>query len=338
MSLLLPTCIRPTKTLLSALKKAQSTLEQFNEVLEGHAAHRQLFTLLLVKEAVASLASQHIRTSAHEVFFAQAFPDEDLQPILRYFNALARIAKTDLSHALIAGIHKSVKKNKGDHGIYRKKQNWIGPEGGTIDEAYYFPPAPSKVRALMGNLIRYWKKKEKDPLIQLAVLFAQLLIIHPFMDGNGRVARILVPQFLYQKGLIELPILFLSRYLKTNRLAYFQNLFNITSNDRWDRWICFFLKGIEKQGSLNLKEAKKIIALYESLQLKLSAYWPAKKRDQILLFLFKHPICTQEMCLRNFSRSKNRALLILDTLIKNKVLRRQSKSGKAHFVFTALLK
>lgn len=96
----------------------------------------------------------------------------------------------------------------------------------------------------MENLLQYMRKQEADPLVQLAIAFAQLLIIHPFMDGNGRVGRVMIPLFTYKKGVTSKPILHLSRYFKKHRLAYFEKLFAITTNKMWEEWIRFFLKGV----------------------------------------------------------------------------------------------
>lgn len=115
----------------------------------------------------------------------------------------------------------------------------------------------------MDNLIKYAHQREKDPLVQLAIFFAQLLIIHPFMDGNGRVARICIPLFLYKKKLIAAPIFYMSPYFKRHRLSYFTKLYEISDEDKWEEWIEFFLKGIVEQGKKNIRTAKALSALYE---------------------------------------------------------------------------
>lgn len=129
-------------------------------------------------------------------------------------------------------------------GQLRTQQNWIGPEGGTIEDAYFFPPAPNLVKGCMQKLIRYGQKKEKEPLVQLAVYFAQFLIIHPFMDGNGRVIRIFIPLFLWKKKITSKPYFFMSHYFEKHRLKYFQKLFDISEKGDWESWIEFFLKGV----------------------------------------------------------------------------------------------
>ncbi|MBS0620258.1 MAG: Fic family protein [Verrucomicrobia bacterium] len=143
----------------------------------------------------------------------------------------------------ICKLHQSL----GLEGVYRDRQNWIGPKGCSREEAYFFPPPASDIEAEMDKLISYGNQVEKEPLVQLALFFAKLLIIHPFMDGNGRLARAIVPYFLYSRGMLATPNLSVTSYFKKHRLRYFQNLYNITDDGNWESWIAFFLKCLQKK-------------------------------------------------------------------------------------------
>ncbi len=129
-------------------------------------------------------------------------------------------------------------------GKIRKKQNWIGPKDKPIEEGYFCPPKAEHVPRLLANLCRYMKSRELDPLVQLAIFVGQFLIIHPFMDGNGRVARIFIPIWLWKKGLISRPAFFMSGFFESRRTAYFQKLNSITETKSWEEWIRFFLQGM----------------------------------------------------------------------------------------------
>jgi Fic family protein len=159
-------------------------------------------------------------------------------------------AKGQLSTKLLCEMHRALK--KGSDGHFRKKQNWIGPEGCLKEEAYFFPPRFETVPKSMENLRRYANAKEKDPLVQLAIYFAQLLIIHPFMDGNGRIARATIPLFLYQKKLTSTPRFSLSAYFHRHRLKYFECLYLISVHNDWEGWVRFFLQGV-------IDESKQVI-------------------------------------------------------------------------------
>lgn len=165
-------------------------------------------------------------------------------------------AARPLNISFLCYVHAIVKQDGSqpkEIGRLRKKQNWIGPEGAPVEEAYFFPPKPEKVRPLMQELFRYLKKKGEEPLVHLAIFFAQLLVIHPFMDGNGRVARIFTPIWLWKQGLISKPALFLSTYLERTRLQYFRKLFYISEKDAWEDWILYFLKGVAEQADHSRK-------------------------------------------------------------------------------------
>lgn len=135
----------------------------------------------------------------------------------------------------------------GSAGKLRDKQNWIGFEGCKIEEAYFYPPRPAIVRTEMRKLLKYLRGPEKDPLVQIAIFFGQLLIIHPFMDGNGRLGRLLLPVLFHQKKLTRAPNFYMSSYFQKHRVKYFDALYEISHSGDWEGWIRFFLKGIIKQ-------------------------------------------------------------------------------------------
>ncbi len=328
----------PVGTRLKAiLAQAQSTIATFNTLLTEQENSFQLLQLLSVQEAIDSLNVHEPKTSLKQVFIDRLLKKltEQEKSLFNYLPTLAKTCSKRFDHSLVQTLHQTIRKKappsspkrKG----YRKKQNWIGPKGKSIDEAYFFPPAPSELPALMDNLIAYWHKSEKEPLVQLALIFAQLLIVHPFMDGNGRTARMLIPIFLYQKGLISSPLFFLSRYFKRHRLAYFQHLYAITAEGKWDRWVEFFLKGIVEQGNKNCAQAKKTLSFYNTLKQQLLLQWPEKKAKKILLFLFENPLFTQASCRLHHSRQ------IIDFLLSQQIIKRGRIQKKTYFVFSGLL-
>ena len=244
------TCIPPKlplnrlnwETLVEPLGEAHRVLGQFDEILRQAKDPRRILAPLLGQEARACLHSQKERLREQIA---------DYQSMLG--ESIATSRTKPLSLALLRQMHKGLKKG----GQFRKKQNWIGPEGCGIEEAYFYPPSPKRVARAMRELHHYLRTAERDPLVQLAIYVAQLLIIHPFMDGNGRVARAMVPLILFKKGLIAQPFFFLSAFFKRRRLEYFRKLFQISAHGEWEEWIRFFLAGITEQGRRNCKEARK---------------------------------------------------------------------------------
>jgi Fic family protein len=173
---------------------------------------------------------------------------------------------------------------------------------------------------LMNQLFCYMKRSDKEPLLQLALILAQLLIIHPFMDGNGRIARLLIPLFLYKKKVLPSPFFFLSGYFKYRRLRYFQTLFKTTKENNWEEWIRFFLRGIRISAKKQTRTLMHIASLYENLaaqMLNLSQ----KTRD----FLFQNPIFS----IASFKKAKG-SNTDLRKLKKMKLIR-QGKNNKLYF-------
>lgn len=236
-----PPRLQRGKKILSLLQKAKHALQNCSKILQQTPLPEPMLHSLLITEAIHSLELQKKRIK-----------EDSKAEICDYLEALRYVAshsasRSPLTKKKICNIHKIVKQHsaqKIDLGRYRNRQNWIGPEGCTIDQAYFYPPAAKELEQLMKEFLNYANRKTKEPLLQLALLFAQLLIIHPFMDGNGRVARLMVPLFLYQKKFLPTPFFLLSSYLKKNKLKYFQTLYKTTNEGIWEDWIVFFLKGI----------------------------------------------------------------------------------------------
>jgi cell filamentation protein, protein adenylyltransferase len=287
---------------------AREALGRYDETLKKSPP--DLFELFKWQESVSSLRGQNIEADVEEAFqFATERSNEETRhPLLEKIVhaqeglewAIRQGRNQTFGDPFFCKLHAIVKQdapNPKEIGRFRKRQNWIGPQGRPIEEAYFFPPQAKKVKRCMSSLHRYMKKKDKDPLVQLAIFFAQFLIIHPFMDGNGRVVRIFIPLFLWKKRLLSQPLFFLSRYFEDHRLEYFRKLFNISEKNAWENWIVYFLKGVAEQ-SLRLQEqAEKFQELYR----KLSAELGEKKAVE----LFKKPI-----------QSKRKGLVLFEPLFK----------------------
>ncbi len=220
-----------------------------------------LFETSVWEEAVYSA---FVKGSAKDVLLKKT-PSEKIDLIKKALDKVIH-SSSPLNTRLLCQIHAITKQNgpsRKDIGRIRTRQNWIGTEGCPIEEAYFLPPPPKQMKPLLNNLQTYIRSKESDPLVQCALYFAQLLIIHPFMDGNGRVARILIPYFIRKKKLLHHPILFLSRYFEENRLAYFQKLFHLSDKKDWEDWIIYFLNGVTQSALAMKNRADSLRNLYE---------------------------------------------------------------------------
>lgn len=302
------------EALVPALGAAHGALARYDETLQKTPQH--LIKIFQWIESAHSLRGQQIEASLKEILCYSADPTASetraplLQKIIHYQKALSLASKRQpLDIPLLCRLHALIKKdgpNPKEIGRIRTTQNWIGPEGQSIEKATFLPPSPARIPAALHSLNRYFRTKDLDPLVQTALYFAQLLIIHPFMDGNGRVARILIPHLLSKKGLLSKPSLFLSRYFEEHRTAYFQKLFQITENNAWEEWVIYFLNGIAIQSHRHKTQAEKILAL-------------SSKLPAAALPLFEHPV----------QRKKN------EIFLKKKIL---IESPKGLYLFEPLFK
>jgi Fic family protein len=187
---------------------------------------------------------------------------------------------------------------------------------------------------------KYVHKEEKDTLVQLAIVHAQFEIIHPFLDGNGRIGRILIPLFLFEKKMLSRPIFYLSSYLESNRNKYYSSLLSISQKGDWQGWINFFLKAIITQAKENSERTKLVKGLYERMKQKIVEITHSQYALAALDSLFDRPIFSTTNFIDRSNIQKQTAMLILRRLKDNKIIRvyRESSGRKpAILIFPKLI-
>ena len=294
--------------LVSVLGEANRALAHYDGVLLGVPNPDVLLSPLTTQEAVLSSKIEGTQATLGEVlrFEAGDAPEkverrDDIHEILNYRRAL-RIAEKGLEERpfnlnLIKQLHEilldSVRGRDKGPGRFRATQNWIGKPGSPIENAQFVPPDPMNVPKWMDNWEKYYHQDEKDPLVQLALLHAQFEIIHPFNDGNGRLGRIVIPLFLYEKGLLKRPMFYLSSYLEARRETYVEHLRALDDSlETWQLWMVFFLKAVVEQAKKNSDKAKHIIQLYERMKERVIALTHSQFAVPLLDNLFQSPIFT----------------------------------------------
>lgn len=316
-------------------RRATKSLKRFHQLLDTAPHPERLFSSLLATEAIAALESQKVSLALEEFFLlcqTRTHKQKTLLQPIYYYCALKRaildVRTQHINKEMLCRIHEMVKKGAPPHiqaGDYRTRQNWIGRQGCKKEEAYFFPPTPKAMRSSMQNLFQYCNKNTKDPLTQIAILIAQFLIVHPFMDGNGRTARIMIPLLFYRKKVLPYPLLFFSRYFKDNRKKYLQNLYAISEKGNWEQWIHFFLKGFVHSERKEYEKAEKIYHLYLKLKKKLDVH---HIHFQCLFFLFSHPLFARSTFIKRYSTDLFRDLAALKIIKPFK---------KEYWTFPALL-
>ena len=260
---------------LSDADRAIARLDALSEMLPNP----DLFVAMYVrKEAVLSSQIEGTQASLVDILEYEAdraisgLPD-DVGEVVNYVGAinygLARLRELPVSLRLIREIHaellRGVRGSERSPGEFRTTQNWIGPPGCPLREATFIPPAPADMRTAMSDLESFLHDRSPMPvLIKVGLAHAQFETIHPFLDGNGRVGRLLITFLLCERGVIRKPLLYLSHYFRQNRQEYYDRLTAVRIRGDWEGWLKFFLKGVHDVSHQGTDTGRKIIALREN--------------------------------------------------------------------------
>lgn len=262
------------QTLLSSADLALGRLDGSIQTLPDS----NLFVLMYVrKEAVLSSQIEGTQSSLDDLLRAEARildPDRpaDVGEVSNYVAALnyglERLNELPISVRLIREIHERLLRDvRGAHlqpGELRTSQNWIGPAGATLNDATFIPPPPHEVPNALSDLERFMHAKDSMPaLIRIGLTHAQFETIHPFLDGNGRVGRLLITFLLCEQGTLQSPVLYLSHYFKANRAKYYEYLQQIRDDGGWEAWLKFFLRGVADVSREATEAARAIVSLRE---------------------------------------------------------------------------
>jgi len=292
--------------LIPLIGSANRSLAYYDGILQGVANPELLLSPLTTQEAVLSSKIEGTIATLGDVlkFEAGESPKEesrqqDIYEIINYRKALNKAVEElktrpfnlNLLKRLHSTLLDSVRGRNKSPGEFRKVQNWIGSPGTPIEKAEFVPPSPNHVLESLDNWEKYFHTDRPDALVQLGVLHAQFEIIHPFLDGNGRLGRMVIPLFLYEKKILSRPIFYLSEYLDKHRDEYIDRLRMIGQrDDSWNRWIEFFLTAVHEQAKLNAQRARTIIDLYEDLKHRVLQLTHSQFAVPLLDLLFKRPI------------------------------------------------
>ena len=191
---------------------------------------------------------------------------EDLREVGNYVAALehgiARLKTLPLSVRLVRELHEKLMTGvRGHHatpGELRRSQNWIGPPGSTLTQATYVPPPHEEMLDYLGAWEEFLHDESLPPLVQTALMHYQFEAIHPFLDGNGRVGRLLITLLLMQRGVLPLPLLYLSAFFEATRRDYYDSLRAVTERSAWEDWLLYFFNGVARQSEDALSRAERI--------------------------------------------------------------------------------
>lgn len=228
--------------------------------------------------------------------------EADVREVLNYVNAmeygLERLKTLPVSLRLIRELHErlltGVRGETATPGEFRRTQNWIGPPGCTLKEAVFVPPPVPQMHEALNALETYLHSQNDPypPLVRLALIHYQFEAIHPFVDGNGRIGRLLISLLLIQWGLLPLPLLYLSAYFYRHRQAYYDLLLAVSERGAWRDWLLFFLRGVAEQAGDAVRRARKLQDLREEWRTRLLQTRASALTLRLLDALFTRPIFT----------------------------------------------
>lgn len=294
----------------------------------------ELFVAMYVqKEAVLSSQIEGTQASLVDVLqIEQASGDKrlEIEEVVNYVKAvnwgMARIESLPLSLRLIREIHgvllDGVRGANKEPGEFRRSQNWIGPAGCTLTDASFVPPPPSEMHIALSDLEKYMHEDGTLPkLIQIALIHAQFETIHPFLDGNGRIGRLLITFWLFQQRILNYPLLYISYYFKKHRMEYYDRLNNVRMYGQWEEWVQFFLKAIAETADSATKCGREIILLKDHLVQEIQESLKGKGYGiKMLDYLFHHPIIQINDIKSNLSISYPTAKSLVDSFCEMGIL------------------
>ena len=276
----LPPVIRFDDDLVLGLSRADAALGELSGLGVLLPDPHVLISPLIRREAVLSSRIEGTQASLADVLIDESVPAtrpenaSSLKEVRNYVAALehgiARLDTLPLSLRLVRELHEKLLAGvRGHHatpGEFRKSQNWIGPAGGSLMTAPYVPPPPEEMMELLSDWERYLHVRDQSPdLIQCAVLHEQFEAIHPFLDGNGRVGRLLVTLFLVERKRLSRPLLYLSDFIERHRPDYYDLLQRVRTHGEWTPWLRYFLAGVEATAKDAARRTHRLLGLREHL-------------------------------------------------------------------------
>ena len=254
------------------------------------------------KEAVQSSRIEGTQASLSDIFYYEASKEKpkhaDVVEVLNYVRAmnygLSRLKELPLCLRLVREIHlklmEGVRGEEMKPGLFRTTQNWIGPPGCSLADATYVPPPVPEMNEALGQWQRFLETEDSiAPLVKCAVMHYQFEAIHPFLDGNGRVGRLLITFYLYERGYLEHPILYLSDFFERHRSTYYSLLLGVSQSGDWDAWLRYFIRGVAEQSRVAEETGHKILELQRRYRQQLQKQAVPASVFHLLDMLFLNP-------------------------------------------------
>jgi len=322
--------------LVPLIARANRAIARYDGIVQGLVNPSVLLSPLAAREAVLSSMIEGTQTTLEELLEFEADPRkgsgpryDDVREVMNYRHAMAaaveELKTRPLSLNLLLRIHfilmDSVRGRDKRRGEFRREQNWIGPPNTPIEMATFVPPPYAALAELLDNLERYFHAEDKDRLVQAALIHGQFELIHPFLDGNGRAGRMLIPLFLFAAEVISVPAFYMSAYLEAHRDEYYERLRRLSREDDFQGWVNFFLRAVISQAEEDGEKARRILALYDRMKEHVAEVTRSQFAIRVLDVMFDHPIFSSPQFVARSGVPKASGVRILNALTRNGILR-----------------
>lgn len=301
-----------------------------------------LVSIYVRKEALLSSQIEGTQCTLDDIFdpLIEENTNQNVSDVVNYIKAteyaLDRLNTLPLCNRLIKETHRilmeGVRGQEKSPGEFRYSQNWIGGQNSNIKTARYIPPNVLDMQEAMSDLEKYINSDDSlDPLIQAALIHYQFETIHPFLDGNGRIGRLLITLFLIEKKVISCPALYISYFLKMNRIEYYDRMSQVRKTGDYEQWVLFFLQALADSSSDAIDTIDKLTKLHNNNINILDDISPRQKTNVLKVFnyLEKNPIIDIQKTTNALSLSYNTVAKAVLLLADKGILRQSAKSGKA---------
>lgn len=311
--------------------------------LSSRIPNMDLFVFMYVrKEALLSSQIEGTQCTLDDILnpFAEENTNLNVSDVVNYIRAeeyaINRLQTLPLCNRLIKETHavlmEGVRGQEKNPGEFRYSQNWIGGQGSTLRNARYIPPNPEDMVDAMSDLEKYMNGEDSlDPLIQAALIHYQFETTHPFLDGNGRVGRLLITLFLMEKKILSAPSLYISYFLKMNRVEYYDRMTQVRKTGDYEQWVLFFLQALSDSAEDAIQAIDRLTEIHNRNVQKFNSMTKRQQTNAInfLIYLEKTPIIDIQKTATALNLSYNTVAKNVASFVDNGILQQTEKSGRA---------
>ena len=311
--------------------------------LSSRIPNMDLFVSMYVrKEALLSSQIEGTQCTLDDILnpFAEENTNLNVSDVVNYIRAeefaINRLQTLPLCNRLIKETHavlmEGVRGQEKNPGEFRYSQNWIGGQGSTLRNARYIPPNPEDMINAMSDLEKYMNGEDSlDPLIQAALIHYQFETTHPFLDGNGRVGRLLITLFLMEKKILSTPSLYISYFLKMNRIEYYDRMTQVRKTGDYEQWVLFFLQALSDSAEDAIQTIDRLTEIHNRNVQKFNSMTKRQQTNAMnfLIYLEKNPIIDIQKTAAALNLSYNTVAKSVALFVDNGILQQTEKSGRS---------